>query len=327
LNKKHILYFWASDLRKSTGEGILANQFLQDLKKYNQNFKLININKNQLNYNSFCHKYFFNFFGAIKLWNFYNKGYKTAFINYLPIWNFLVFFILPPKTILGPITGSLVYNKSSFLDYLTRGLLLNIFKSISLKIIFFRNKKILFSTELLKYSIKKNNLKKCYFNYVLKLFEGFKKSKKKKIDFLIYHRLHRNKNNKFIKDFIINSSNKKYKITVVGDPIYLKNVNNLGYVSRKKIKNLLEISKFTFGSTENLYTLFVLDAISRSVTIFYDKKLKRYNTKIKYYKLLPVNFDDTNKTTKYIMNKSYNLKKNIKKNFMKTHECDQYFNQ
>ena len=104
-----------------------------------------------------------------------------------------------------------------------------------------------------------------------------------------------------------------------------ENENDVEYINEDK--DLLEISKFTFGSSENLYTLFVLDAISRGVTIFYDKKLKKYNTKIKYDKLLPVDFDDTNKTTKYINNKIYNLKKNINKNFIKINGYFQYFNQ
>ena len=27
------------------------------------------------------------------------------YLNYLPLWNFLIFILLPPKTLLGPITG------------------------------------------------------------------------------------------------------------------------------------------------------------------------------------------------------------------------------
>jgi len=50
LNKKNTIYYWASDLRSFTGEGILANHFLSDIKKYNKNFTFININKNNNNY-------------------------------------------------------------------------------------------------------------------------------------------------------------------------------------------------------------------------------------------------------------------------------------
>ncbi len=325
MKKKNTIYYWASDLRSNTGEGILASRFLFDIKKHQRNSILINVNNNYSNYNTFCYKYFVNLFGAIKLWKYYLQGSKTAFINYLPVWNFLIFLTLPPKTILGPITGSLLYNKYSFLDTFRRGILLNIFKSLSLMIIFFRYKKILFSTELLKTCVKKSNLKKCYFNYSLKLFEGFRTVNKKEIDFLFYHRIHNNKNNKIIKYFIQNSNKEKFKIIVVGDPINSKNVKNLGYISRNKIKKLLKKTKCTFGSSENLYTFFVLDAISRDVIIFYDKNLKKFNTKIKYFKLLPIDINDTLKSTKYIINEYYNFKKKNKKVFFNDTSYDEYF--
>jgi hypothetical protein len=228
---------------------------------------------------------------------------------------------------LGPITGTLLYNKYSIFDTFRRGILLNILNSISLIIIFFRYEKFLFSTELLKTCVKKNNLKKCYFNYALQLFEGFQRTKKKDIDFLIYHRIHNNKNNNIIKDFIINSREQKFKIIVIGDPINFKGVRNMGYVSRSKIKKLLVKTKFTFGSSENLYTLFVLDAIARNVTVFYDKNLKKFNTKIKFSKLISVDFYDTLKTSKYIINKIYNFKKNKKNDFFNKNSYEQYFKQ
>ena len=331
--KKKTFYFWASDIRNNSGEGVLANQFLSDIKKYNKNSIVVNINNNNNNnnnkkYQKFYHKYFLNFFGALKLWKYYYRGYRTIYINYLPIWNFVVFLLLPPKTILGPITGSLIYNKKSLLDSIRRGFLLNIFKSISLFIVFLRQKKILFSTELLKSSIKKNKIKKCYFNYVLKTFPGFLKGKNKKnIDFLIYNRQHKNKNNSFVKYFIKNTFDKKYKIIVVGDPINLKNVDNVGFVSREKIKLLLANTKCTFGSTENLYTLFVLDAISSNVLIFYDKRLKNFNTEIKYKKMLEVDFEDGFNSLKYIISKVNKHNQISNKNYFKKKKYEKCFKQ
>ena len=35
------------------------------------------------------------------------------YINFLPLWNFLIFALVPPGTILGPITGSKIYNKDN----------------------------------------------------------------------------------------------------------------------------------------------------------------------------------------------------------------------
>jgi hypothetical protein len=328
LKEKLNIYYWASDLRDNTGEGVLANQFLSDIQKKYKNYILININKNKSNYHTFYNKYFLNFLGAILLWKYYYRGQKTMYINYLPIWNFLIFLILPPKTILGPITGSILYNKYSLLNTLRRGFLLNIFNYISFFIIFFKYKKILLSTELLKSSIKKKLLKRCYFNYALKIFSGFFQSKyKKNIDFLFYHRLHSNKNSSLIEYFIKNTLNQNYKIIVVGDPINLKNVRNMGYISRDKIKALLAKTKYTFGSLENLYTLFLLDSISRDVYIFFDKRLKIFNTQIKYNKMLAIDFNNNFKSLKFIVNHVNNPKKLNMKNFLKKNNYEEYFRQ
>ena len=326
--KKKIFYFWASDVRKNSGEGVLANQFLLDIRKYYKKPFIININKSNKKYNTFNHKYFINFFGALKLWKYYWQGHKTIYINYLPIWNFIVLLFLPPKTILGPITGSLLYNKKSLLDSIARGLLVNIFKNISLFIIFLRQKNILFSTELLKSSVKKNKIERCYFNYVLKIFPGFLKIKKKKyIDFLIYNRKHNNKNSALVEYFIKNTLDKNYRITVVGDPINLKNIDNRGYISREKVKSLLANTKCTFGSSENLYTLFVLDAISSNVLIFYDKRLKIFNTEIKYKKMLGVDFEDSLNSLKYIISKVDKHNKFSNKNYFKRKNYEKFFKQ
>ena len=323
--KKNRFYFWASDLRENSGEGILANEFLADIKKYNKKYILININKNRDNYNTFFNKYILNFFGAIKLWKYYFNGYKIIYINYLPIWNFVIFLILPPKTIFGPITGTLLYNKESLFDYICRGILLTAFINISVFIIFLRRKKILFSTELLKHYIKKNKYTKCYFNYALQIFTGFWSGKnKRKIDFLIYNRKHKNKNNTFVENFIKNAD-RKYKIVVVGDQINLKNVSNIGHISRHKLKSLLQNTKYTFGSSENLYTLFVLDAISKGVFIFYDKRLKIFNSQIKYNNMLAINYNDIASSFKYIVRKINSKKILVNNNYIKKKNYEKYF--
>jgi hypothetical protein len=188
-----------------------------------------------------------------------------------------------------------------------------------------RKKKILFSTELLKSSIKKNKIKRCYFNYILQLFAGFSKNEKKNIDFLIYHRLHNNKNNSMIYYFIKSTLEKKYKIVVIGDKINSENVKNMGYISRAAVKKLLANTKCTFGSSENLYTLFILDAISENVLIFYDYNLKSFNTRIKYKKMFPIDFNSPKKSLNLIF-LNLNKKKILsKKNYFKKINFDKYF--
>lgn len=43
-NSKLKIYYWASDERKNSGEGILANLFISDIKKYYTKYTLINTN-------------------------------------------------------------------------------------------------------------------------------------------------------------------------------------------------------------------------------------------------------------------------------------------
>jgi hypothetical protein len=235
---------------------------------------------------------------------------------------------LPPKTIIGPITGSLIYNKQSFLDIIIRGILLKIFVKISLLIIFFRNKKILFSTELLKECINKNDLNKVYFNYILKSFNGFfKKKSKRNIDFLIYYRKHNNKNNSIVNYFVDNSFYENYKIVVIGDKLNFNNIKNIGYVKRDVVKKLLSRTKYTFGSSENLYTLFVIDAISSNVFIFFDKKLNNFNTQINYNKMLAIDFNNKKESLNIILKNLRKVKKNKKKNSFVVKNFNSYFEQ
>ena len=60
--------------------------------------------KNDLIY--FFEKYINPFIGIIYIWFNFLIGKKVIYTNFLPLWNFLIFLLLPPKTILGPITGT-----------------------------------------------------------------------------------------------------------------------------------------------------------------------------------------------------------------------------
>ena len=99
------IYYWANNIKPNTGEGILALNFLILLKKKYNNYKLIKINRFQ-HRETFFYNYFLPFFGILKIWYYHLKGKKVCYVNYLPIWNFLIFITLPKKTILGPVTGS-----------------------------------------------------------------------------------------------------------------------------------------------------------------------------------------------------------------------------
>ena len=120
---KKKIFIWCSDLKKNTGEGILANKFISDLRKYNKNYILEiktisfkNINLLRTIFGSVADRLLFPFLGILYLWLIFifRDKQKICFVNYLPLWNFLLFILLPPKTILGPITGGSKYLKKPF---------------------------------------------------------------------------------------------------------------------------------------------------------------------------------------------------------------------
>ena len=261
------LIFWVCDYSDKTGEGNLARKFIKE------NFKKKKIKINTLKLNDFLnHKYLSPFVGIISCWKHYLRGNNVGYINFLPLWNFLIFFLLPPKTILGPITGGALYDKSNKVNYLIRNILFPIFYKLSEFIINLRFKsKIIFSTELLKNYLSKNTIRRSKFNFVLKNLK-FKKKRNKDIDFLIYYRIHSNKSLFFNYKLIQNLVKSNLKIFVVGDKLDMKGVINLGYLNKKRIDILQSRSKYSLYSGENIYSLFVIECITNHVKILINKE-------------------------------------------------------
>jgi hypothetical protein len=294
LNTKDI-FAWCSELSLNSGEGKLALQFIKDLKK-NFNNKITvrtpygiihNFNdKKILNNNHYIYlkksRYFYTFVGLIYCWIYFFKKKKCCYINYLPLWNSLLFILLPPNTILGPITGGANFNKQSKLNFIVRKYFFLVFYKISLLFIFFRTKKIIFSTNLLKKYLSKYESKHIYFNYCLKLLKD-SKIKKKDIDLLLYNRNHSNKfinHLKLTKYLLV----QKKTIHAIGENITLSGITNHGYISNEQVKILLERTKFIINSSENFFTIFLIEALSNKVRIIcnsVDKEIiNKYNNKI-----------------------------------------------
>jgi len=223
------------------------------------------------------YKYISPLIGIFFCWFFFLRNKKVAYINYLPLWNFLIFALLPPKTVLGPITGGANFAKK---QYFIRKFLFPVLYKISEFILIIRKTEINFSTELLKSYLFSSTIKKSNFNYIFKYYLK-KKSKKKNIDFLIYFRKHKNKEAQFPFALIKNLIQLNFRIHIVGD--YYKNifVTNHGYLSNKKIKDLLSRTSFSLVSNENLYSMFTIECLSNNVKIVADLSLK---DKIKYFK-------------------------------------------
>ena len=124
---------------------------------------------------------------------------------------------------------------------------------------------------MLKKYLSAKTIRRSQFNFVLNYIK-IKKTKKKNIDFLIYYRKHKNKADLFNYSFLETISKKKLKIFIVGDKLNMPNVKNLGYISNKKLIRLLERSKYTLSSNENIFSLFNIECINNNVKIFAEKK-------------------------------------------------------
>ena len=290
---KKILNVWVCDYSDNTGEGKLARFFIQKL-RLDQKDQLKFNQKKKLKY-----KYISTIQGIIFCWKKYLNNERVCYLNYLPLWNFFIFVFLPPKTILGPITGGSNYSKNINMNYIIRGILFPICYKLSELFLNIRSKKILFSTDLLKKNLSTITIRKSEFNFILKFFT-MRKRKKKKIDFLIYYRKHKNKEDLFPYDFIKKIIKLKFKISIIGDKLNYPEVKNYGKIPNKKVSNLQSISKYTIASGENLYSFFVLECLSNNVKVIVDKM---QDSKIKFLKK---NFIKLNYNSK-------NIFKNLKK--------------
>ena len=151
--------------------------------------------------------------------------------------------------------------------------------------------KIIFATNILVNFINKDILKKIQLNFILNDFKNFEKRSKKKIDFIVYYRKHENKffdhHNNFIKKIV---SNKK-KVVVVGDHLDIDGVYNFGRVSKKKILELIKISRYTLSGDDNLLSFFNVECMRYNVKIIFNYKLKFQKKKLRSNFFIPYNFE------------------------------------
>jgi len=342
------IFIWSSDYEFYTGEGLLARLFVENnfslfdqrILIYSNNGQYFFNNKKNLTIkrnlyvNNFIQKYLYSFYGILLIWYYHIKGKKVCYVNYLPLWAFWIFFLLPKKTMLGPITGA-TYKKNVYtINNLIRRFILPLFYYLSVKIIFSKFKKVIFSTDNLKPLIPKSKIKYCLFNFCL-LFYKKRKLKTKTIDFLFYIRSHSNKSNNFHKNIINLLLDLNLKIIVVGDKFIKLNVINYINIPREKLLTLLDKTKFTITSDENFYSLFAIDCFSSNVFVFYNKFIKPKKFFFGKYLTKEINFLDINYSIKKILNSISNKKvtnnfnllkknagynslylKNIKKNFI-----------
>ena len=280
---KNNVRVWACDYSVSTGEGNLARLFVEKNLSdkhviFNKVYK--NIVSNGFIKKILYYKYISPIIGIFYCWYWHLNGKKVCYLNYLPLWNFIIFLFLPPKTILGPITGGSFYLDIS-LHSLFRKYVFPIFYQLSIAILYFRDTKLLFSTDLLKKYLPKSYLKKSEFNFVFNYLKKKEKKIKDNKSFIIYYKKHKNKENFFPLDLIKKLIKYNFTVNIVGDFLHMDKVKNNGFLSKKKLNQLLSKSKYSFLSGENIYSLFTIDCISNHITLFVDKK-KGYQ--INYFK-------------------------------------------
>lgn len=217
------------------------------------------------------------------------------------MWNIFLFFLLPPRTHLGPITGFIYNNSINGINSFLRKYLNNFLFLINLQILYIRQNKIYFSTELLKKLIKKNK-NKIYFNYLLNLIK-IRKKYNKKIDFLIYHRNYSVKNNSFRNSLLKKLINFNLRVVAIGDNLKINKITNYGFITRKRTINLLKKTKYIINSGENPYNIFTIDGFNNHTNIIYEKKFKN---KIHYFnkqKLFFINFLKNDFNSSLFLNK------------------------
>jgi hypothetical protein len=287
---KYSTYVWACDFNNNTGEGKLAQLFIRYyLQKY-KNEKIvietpqgvfnfiygksnqIKTNKKKINYN-FYYKYIKPIVGIFKIYkNKYFLKKKTLYLNFLPMWNILLFLFLPKKTVLGPITGSELHNTSSLRGFV-RLIVLSALNFITKIIIFLKYDKLIFSTNLI--SVNNKNYTNLFQLQYLKALKKRKKTKKD-IDFIFYFRKHNNKHLKEEILFINKLISKGYNVKICGDCPDKNKENYLGFLSKGKLQKILDRSRFTLSSQENPFSFFIQDAINSNVRIMFHKNHENY---------------------------------------------------
>ncbi len=289
---KKKLFVWTCDYSENSGEGKLARLFIKNLN--NKRKYIIKLNQKK----TLKYRYFSTLLGIIYCWRKYFNNEVVCYLNYLPLWNFLIFIFLPPKTILGPITGGANFSRSNLNSFILRGIIFPLFYKISELFIILRDTNIIFSTDLLKKYLSKKTIKKSNFNFVVNNFFFQKKPKtNKKVDFIIYYRKHTNKLDFFPFEFIKRLKEYKFKICVVGEKLNIPSIKNYGYLTNKKVNSLQSKAKYTIASDENLYSFFILECLSNHVKIITKKKNKKRKILFKK-KFIELDFNSLNSIKK-----------------------------
>lgn len=312
-------YVYACDLASNRGEGLLGLNFIKLLSKFhpNINFECVSPNtkfflknnklskikkENNININfKYLSQYIYPFAGIVLLWINFFKNKELLYLNFLPLWNIFIFILVPPGTKFGPLTGSeFKGNIESFSD-LIRKYIFPLCYKISIKFLYFRKKQALYSSDLLKNFLIKQEIKKSLFYFQIRNINPPIVKNNKIYDFVIYFRDYHSKDNSFIKNITRFLIKNNYKVVAIGNQLSIPGVRNFGIISRKKALALFKLVKFSIISPENFYSMFFIDCFNSGIKIFYNKLNK---PKIFFVKknIIELNYKNITKTQKIIKN-------------------------
>jgi hypothetical protein len=284
---------WACSYNQNSGEGILAKAFVDSIillnrdviffiydgyyvykiknnlvRKKKLNNKILQINRN------FIKKYISPFIGCIFMYRIkLKKKYEKLFyINYLPLWNTILFIALPFNVILGPIVGarSNINIINNLNERFIRNYIFEMLYFFSNLVIFFKYKNIIVGNPLtfkLIYSI--NKIKILNTNFSSTLYRSPNDIKyNKPFDFIIYYRIHPTKNNTIVEQLIETLSHKNLIINIVGDRYENPNIINHGYLLNDELLLLMRKCKFSINLSSNPFSLINYDLLENAVINF-----------------------------------------------------------
>ena len=285
MNKKLVL---ACDFRNSGGEGVLAREYIKNLSKDKSDiiFKVISpslITKvfsgniidekktnDHVNYKSFYHKYLLPIIYIFKT-NIKFRKEKVIYLNYLPLWNFLIFLFKSKNTELGLVVSTENNIKLNFsMNNLLRIILLPLLEKISIFIIKQRGISNLTCATPISYQKLKNSniiVRDGFFLPNIDLSQIAKT--KKKYNFCIYFRNHPTRYPSETIS-IINKLADKYKIAVIGEfynDLSNDNIFVFNNLDRYQSLNILNISSTFINIGDNGYSLMSREAIVLGINL------------------------------------------------------------
>lgn len=218
MSSSNKLFVFGCDLRRSTGEGFLANALLEylrcfcDVIVYDDPVVRV-LCRTPLARDRLLPVYLFFVILAYRV-----LKRRVVLLNYAPIWNFLNAALVRLGAGIGPITGSVLVlpRRPTLLDRFLRVHLQRVFVKIFL-VLYPREKLIWAATPSVMRRLKRENMSEAIFGFPFAAYiDAKKKFSEKKFDIFVYSGRHRIKNHEAALKAVRALSSKNYRVCYVG---------------------------------------------------------------------------------------------------------------